>query len=164
GQVWNGAELARAFGVSDKTVRGYLDTLVSTFMARRLQPWYENVGKRQVKSPKIYLGDSGILHTLLGLESREDLLGHPKVGASWEGFAIGEVVAHLDARPAECYFWQLHGGAELDLLVLRGNLRRGFELKLTSSPQVTSSMRSALETLDLDDLVVIHAGAESYPL
>jgi predicted AAA+ superfamily ATPase len=164
GEIWSGAELARAFGVSDKTVRGYLDTLVSTFMAKRLEPWFENVGKRQVKSPKIYLTDSGILHTLLGLEGREDLLSHPKVGASWEGFAIGEVVAHLGARPEECFFWKLHSGAELDLLIRRGNLRRGFELKLTSSPRVTPSMHSALEILDLEELIVIHAGAGSYPL
>ncbi len=164
GEIWNGSELARAFGVSDKTVRGYLDTLCSTFMAKRLEPWYENMAKRQVKAPKIYLADSGVLHTLLGLESREDLLGHPKVGASWEGFAIGEVAAHLDARPEECFFWKLHSGAELDLLIRRGNLRRGFELKLTSSPRVTPSMRSALEDLDLEELVVIHAGSESYPL
>jgi predicted AAA+ superfamily ATPase len=164
GEIWNSSELARAFGVSDKTVRGYLDTLCATFMAKRLEPWYENLTKRQVKAPKIYLADSGILHSLLGLESREDLLGHPKVGASWEGFAIGEVVDHLGARPEECFFWKLHSGAELDLLVRRGNQRRGFELKLTSSPRVTPSMRSALEDLDLEELVVIHAGAESYPL
>lgn len=164
GEIWNGSELARAFGVSQKTVSGYLDTLCSTFMAKRLEPWYENIAKRQVKAPKIYLTDSGVLHTLLGLESREDLLGHPKVGASWEGFAIGEVIAHLDARPEECFFWKLHSGAELDLLIVRGNQRRGFELKLTSSPRVTPSMRSALEELSLEELVVIHAGAESYPL
>lgn len=164
GEIWNGSELARAFGVSQKTVRGYLDTLCSTFMAKRLEPWHENVAKRQVRSPKIYLADSGILHTLLGLESRQDLFGHPKVGASWEGFAIGEVVTHLDARPEECFFWKLHSGAELDLLITRGNVRRGFELKLTSSPRVSPSMRSALEDLGLDDLVVIHAGADSYPL
>jgi predicted AAA+ superfamily ATPase len=164
GEVWNGSELARAFGVSQKTVRGYLDTLCSTFVAKRLEPWHENVAKRQVKSPKIYLADSGVLHTLLGLESREDLLGHPKVGASWEGFAIGEVVAHLGARPEECFYWKLHSGAELDLLIRRGNRKRGFELKLTSSPRVTPSMRSALETLGLEEIVVIHAGAESYPL
>jgi uncharacterized protein len=162
GEVWNGSELARAFGVSQKTVSGYLDTLCSTFMAKRLEPWHENIAKRQVKAPKIYLEDSGILHTLLGLESREDLLGHPKVGASWEGFAIHEVVAHLGARPEECFFWKLHSGAELDLLIRRGNQRRGFELKLTSSPRVTPSMRSALEDLGLEDLVVVHAGAESY--
>lgn len=164
GEIWNGSELARAFGVSQKTVRGYLDTLCSTFMAKRLDPWHENVAKRQVKAPKVYLADSGILHTLLGLESREDLLGHPKVGASWEGFAIAEVVAHLGARPEECFFWKLHSGAELDLLIRRGNVRHGFELKLTSSPRVTPSMRSALADLGLDELAVVHAGTESYPL
>src|SRR6185369_4851349 len=145
GELWNGSELARAFGVSQKTVVGYLDTLCSTFMAKRLEPWHENVAKRQVKAPKIYLADSGILHTLLGLESRDDVLGHPKVGASWEGFAVGEIVDHLGARPEECFFWKVHSGAELDLLIRRGNQSRGFELKLTSSPRVTSSMRSALE-------------------
>ena len=164
GEIWNGAELARAFGVSQKTVRGYLDTLCATFMARRLEPWHENVAKRQVKSPKVYLSDSGVLHTLLGLESREDLFGHPKVGASWEGFALAEVATHLDARPEECFFWKLHSGAELDLLVCRGTRRRGFEVKLTSSPRVTRSMRSALEALELEELVVVHAGHESYPL
>lgn len=164
GEIWNGSELARAFGVSQKTVRGYLDILCSTFMARRLEPWHENVAKRQVKAPKIYLSDSGVLHTLLGLETRHDLLGHPKVGASWEGFALAEVVTHLDARPEECFFWKLHSGAELDLLVRRGNRRRGFELKLTSSPKTTRSMRSALDVLDLEELVVLHAGRDSYPL
>jgi uncharacterized protein len=164
GELWNGSELARAFGVSQKTVAGYLDTLCSTFMATRLDSWHENLAKRQVKAPKVYLADSGILHTLLGLESREDLLGHPKVGASWEGFAIAEVVARLGARPEECFFWKLHSGAELDLLILRGKVRRGFEVKLTSSPRVTSSMRAALEDLRLDELVVIHAGADTYPL
>jgi uncharacterized protein len=164
GEIWNGAELARAFGVTEKTVRNYLDTLCSTFMAKRSEPWYENLAKRQVKSPKVYLADSGILHTLLEIESREDLLNHPKVGASWEGFAIGEVVAHVNARPEECFFWKLHSGAELDLLIRRGNRRLGFELKLTSSPRVTPSMRSALKDLNLEELVVIHAGGESYPL
>jgi hypothetical protein len=164
GEIWNGSELARAFGVSQKTVRGYLDTLCSTFMAKRLEPWYANLAKRQVKSPKIYLADSGILHTLLGLESREDLLGHPKVGASWEGFALGDVVAHLEARPEECFFWKLHSGTELDLLILRGRVRRGFEFKLTSGPRVTPSMRAAVAALDLDELAVIHAGTDSYPL
>lgn len=163
-EIWNASELARAFGVSNKTVLNYLETLSSTFMAKRLEPWHENIAKRQVKAPKIYLADSGILHTLLGLETRDDLLSHPKVGASWEGFAIGEIVSHLGARPEECFFWKLHSGAELDLLVRRGNIRRGFELKLTSSPRVTPSMRSALEILDLEELVVVHAGEESYPL
>ena len=164
GEIWNGSELARAFGVSQKTVSSYLDTLCSTFMAKRLLPWHENVSKRQVKAPKIYLTDSGILHSLLGLESREEVLSHPKVGASWEGFAVGEVVAQLGARSEECFFWKLHSGAELDLLIRRGSRRLGFELKLTSSPRVTPSMRSALQSLDLEELVVLHAGAQSYPL
>jgi predicted AAA+ superfamily ATPase len=164
GETWNASELARAFGVSHKTVNGYLDVLCPTFMAKRLEPWHENLAKRQVKAPKVYLADSGILHTLLGIETRDDLFEHPKVGASWEGFAIGEVVAHLDARPEECFFWGLHSGAELDLLIRRGQLRRGFELKLTSSPRVTPSMRSAVENLDLEELTVLHAGTESYPL
>lgn len=164
GEVWNGSELARAFGVSQKTVRRYLDTLCSTFMAKRLEPWYENLAKRQLRSPKIYLADSGVLHSLLGLRSREDLLGHPKVGASWEGFALDQVITHLRAGPEECFFWKLHSGAELDLLIHRGTLRRGFEFKLTTSPRATRSMRTALTTLSLQELVVIHAGTESYPL
>lgn len=164
GETWNGSELARAFGVTQKTVRGYLDTLCSTFMARRLEPWHANLAKRQVKAPKIYLGDSGILHTLLGIESEEDLLGHPKVGASWEGFVIRQLVGHLGARPEECFFWKLHSGAELDLLIRRGSRRLGFEIKRTTSPRVTPSMRSALENLELDELVVIHAGSETFPM
>lgn len=164
GEIWNASELARAFAVNYKTVSGYLDVLCSTFMAFRLPPWHANLAKRQVKSPKVYIADSGLLHTLLGLTTRDDLLNHPKVGASWEGFAIREVIAHLGARPEECYFWKLHSGAELDLLIHRGHQRRGFECKLTSSPKVTPSMRSALENLELDELVVLHAGRESYPL
>ncbi len=164
GEVWNGSELARAFGVSQKTVRSYLDTLCSTFMARRLEPWFENLAKRQVRSPKIYLSDTGILHTLLGLETQHDLLGHPKVGASWEGHAINEVIAHLGALPEECYFWRLHSGAELDLLVRRGRLRLGFEIKRSSGPRLTPSMRSALEHLKLNELIVIYSGDTTYPL
>lgn len=113
--------------------------------------------------PRSYLAESDPASSLW-LESRDDLLGHPKVGASWEGFAIGEVVAHLGARPEECFFWKLHSGAELDLLIRNGSSRRGFEIKLTTSPRVTPSMSSAIENLDLEDLVVIHAGAESYRL
>ena len=164
GQIWNGAELARAFGVSEKTVRHYLDVLVSTFMARRLSPWSENLAKRQVKAPKVYVADSGLLHSLLGLGSRADLMGHPKAGASWEGFAIEQVVRRLGADARECYFWALHAGAELDLLVVRGRRRLGFEIKLTDSPTVTRSMHSAMETLGLATLDVIHAGADTFPM
>ena len=163
-QVWNGAELARAFGVTEKTVHHYLDVLASTFMVRRLQPWHENIAKRQVKAPKIYLADSGILHTLLGIASHGDLMGHPKVGASWEGFAIQQLIQRLRATVRECFFWALHTGAELDLLVVQGRHRRGFEVKLTDSPIVTPSMRSALENLRLDTLDVLYAGDEIFPM
>ncbi len=163
-QIWNGAELARAFGVSEKTVRRYLDILESTFMARRLVPWHENLAKREVKAPKVYLRDSGLLHSLLGVATRDDLIGHPKSGASWEGFAIAEVVRHLRADTRECYFWALHSGAELDLLLVRGKLRLGFEIKLTDAPRITPSMRSAEQALKLDHLYLIHAGADTFPL
>ena len=164
GQTWNGAELARALGVSQPAVRRYLDTLVATFLVRVLPPWSENLSKRQVKSPKVYLADTGLLHLLLGTESRDDLLGHPKAGASWEGFALGEVVRRLAARPEECFFWATHAGAELDLLVVKGNRRLGFEIKRTSMPGVTKSMHVAAGDLRLDELVVVHAGKESFPL
>ena len=164
GQTWNGSELARAFGVSDKTVRHYLDILVATFMVRRLAPWHTNLSKRQVKAPKVYLADTGLLHSLLGLVDEADLLGHPKVGASFEGFAITQVARQLGARPDECFFWGLHSGAELDLLVVRGRHRRAFEIKHTDSPSVTPSMRAALEQLELDHLDVIHAGDQTFPL
>jgi predicted AAA+ superfamily ATPase len=164
GQVWNASEFARAFGVSDMTVRRYLDILAGTFVARLLPPWHENVGKRQVKSPKVYISDSGLLHSLLGIASRDDLDRHPKVGASFEGFGIHAIVERLRARHEECFFWATHAGAELDLLIVRGRRRFGFEFKRTVSPTVTHSMRVALEDLKLARLDVIHAGDKSYPL
>ncbi len=164
GQTWNSSELARAFGVSDHAVRGYLDLLESTYVVRLLAAWHENLGKRQVKAPKVYLADSGVLHALLNLTTRQDLMLHPKVGASWEGFALDEVVAHLGARPEECFYWRTHTGAELDLLVVRGERRRGFEFKHTSAPQATRSMHIALEDLGLASVDVIHAGRDSFPL
>jgi predicted AAA+ superfamily ATPase len=164
GQTWNGAALARNFGVSDKTVRGYLDILESTFVARQLQPWHENFGKRQVRSPKVYLRDSGLLHALLGISSERDLQAHPKVGASWEGFALGQVIRRLGARPEECFFWATHGGAELDLLLVRGSERRGFEFKRTSAPRRTRSMTTAMTDLRLDTLDVLHAGDKTFPI
>lgn len=164
GQIWNAAELAGNFGVSEKTVRRYLDILVSTFMVRRVDPWHENLGKRQVKAPKVFLTDSGMLHVLLGIDSMDALLGHPKVGSSWEGFAIQQILRKLGAEPEETFFWALHSGAALDLLMVRGTRRLGFEAKLTDAPRVTASMRSALENLRLDRLDVVHAGTKSYPL
>ena len=164
GQVWNGSELARAFGVSSHTVRRYLDLLTSTFVVRQLRPWRENLRKRQVKMPKVYLSDAGLLHTLLEVETRRQLERHPKVGASWEGFLLDAVIHHLRARPEQCYFWATHQGAELDLLILRGSERRGFELKRTTAPRLTRSMHVALEDLSLSSLDVIHAGKDTFPL
>ena len=164
GQIWNGAELARAFGVSEKTVRHYLDLLVSTYMVRVLPPSHANLAKRQVRSPKVYIADPGLLHALLGLGDLSELIGHPKVGASWEGFAIDAITAALGARREECSFWALHTGAELDLLVVRCQRRLGFEIKLTDSPRMTPSVRSALEHLDLERLYLVHAGEQRFPL
>jgi len=164
GQVLNASALSRSFGVSDTTVRSYLDTLAHTYMVTVLQPWHENVGKRQVKRPKVYLGDSGLLHTLLGLDDRAQVESHPVLGASWEGFALGQLMAHLQVPAERCFFWATHGGAELDLLVVSGGQRRGFEIKRTERPKVTRSMRSAWSTLGLDSLNVVHAGQHSFPL
>lgn len=162
GQLWNGAEFGRAFGVAHTTVRRYLDLLTSVFVVRQLQPWHENISKRQVRSPKVYIGDSGILHTLLGLGSRAELLSHPKVGASWEGFVIQQILHLLAARPERCFHWSTYSGAELDLLVISGDRRFGFEVKRAEAPQLTRSMRSAQETLGLARLHVVHAGSSSY--
>ena len=163
-QVWNASELARAFGVADTTVRGYLDLLASAFMVRLLLPWSENLGKRQVKAPKVYLGDTGLLHALLGIRTTDDLDRHPKVGASWEGFMLSAVIQHLGAEPRECHFWATHGGVELDLLVVRGRRRLGFEFKRTTSPALTRSMHVALSDLKLERLDVLHAGEHTFLL
>jgi hypothetical protein len=163
-QTWNGSELARAFGVAHTTVQRYLDVLTETFMVRQLPPWHANLAKRQVRSPKVYLRDAGLLHTLLGVHTARDLEGHPKVGASWEGFALGVVLDRLGARPGEAYFWGTHAGAELDLLVVRGGTRLGFEFKRTSAPTITASMRRALADLRLQRLDLIHGGRETFPL
>lgn len=164
GQVWNASALARSFGVSDKTVRAYLDLLASTFMVRILPPWHENLGKRQVKAPKIYFRDTGLLHGLSGIGSLGELLDHPRCGASWEGFAIEEAIRDLGAREEECYFWRTHTGAELDLLFVRGKTRVGFEFKRATSPGLTPSMRIARGDLRLSRLFVVHAGKARYPL
>ncbi|MGD8353297.1 MAG: DUF4143 domain-containing protein, partial [Pseudomonadota bacterium] len=164
GQIWNASEFGRSFGVADTTVRNYLDILSSALVLRVLQPWHENISKRQVRSPKVYIADSGILHALLNLRSRTDLEGHPKVGASWEGFALAQTIRRLDAQPEECFFWATHAGAELDLLVVRGSKKIGVEFKKTSSPAVTPSMRSAMESLKLQKIYVLHAGGDSFPL
>lgn len=164
GQTWNSSELARAFGVSDTTVRHYLDILTATYVVRQLPPWHENLAKRQVKAPKVYLCDSGLLHSLLRLPDVESLLRHPKIGASWEGFALAQVEARLGVRRSESYFWATHGGAELDLLVVRGRKRLGFDFKRTMSPTVTPSMRSAMSGLSLERLDVVHAGDRTWKM
>ena len=163
-QVWNASEFARSFGVADTTVRGYLDRLVAALVVRQLQPWHENTSKRQVRAPKVYIGDSGLLHALLNLRTQADLEGHPKLGASWEGYIIEEVRRRIGADRDECFFWATHSGAELDLLVVRGRTRLGFEIKRTTSPRVTPSMRHALNDLKLRRLDVIHAGESAFPL
>ena len=165
GQTWNGSELGRALGVSDKTVSRYLDILEGTYMAFRLLPWHTNLGKREVKAPKVYVVDSGILHGLLGVNGLDDLLAHPKCGASWEGFIIREIIRRTAARRGEAFFWGVHTGAELDLLIQDNGRRLGFEIKLTRSPKVTASMRSAREILMLDQLYVMcHGPGEPWPL
>ncbi|MBK6999771.1 MAG: ATP-binding protein [Rhodoferax sp.] len=163
-QTWNGSELARALGVSDKTVSRYLDILEGTFMTWRLRPWHTNLGKREVKAPKVYLSDTGLLHSLLGIAGHQDLLAHPKCGASWEGFALHEIIRHTGASRDEVYFWSLHSGAELDLMTLHNAKRLGFEVKLTRSPKLTPSMRAAQTALQLDHLyVVCHGNAADPP-
>ena len=162
GQVWNSSELGRAFGVAHTTVRGYLNLLTDTFVVRQLPPWTENIGKRVVKSPKVYVADSGLLHTLLGIEKPADLTSHPKVGASFEGFALEQVIRRLELRPREAFFWATHAGAELDLLVIRGRRRLGFEFKRTDAPRMTRSMTVSLDTLGLDRIDVIHAGSHGF--
>jgi predicted AAA+ superfamily ATPase len=162
GQILNSFELARSLGLSDKTIRSYLDILEGTFMVRRLQPWHENLRKRQVKSPKIYLRDSGILHTLLEIPSRHVLLGHARLGASWEGFALEQALRLL--RPENAYFWATHSGAELDLLFSREGRRYGLEFKLNEAPRVTRSMRSAQNDLELEHLWIVYPGRHTYPV
>jgi predicted AAA+ superfamily ATPase len=164
GQIWNASEFARSFGVSDMTIRRYLDVLAATFVVRILSPWHENLAKRQVKSPKVYLADTGLLHALLSIRTDEDMERHPKLGASWEGFVITAIVDRLRAQWSECFFWATYAGAELDLLVVRGRTRLGFEIKRTVSPKVTASMRTALTDLRVTRLDVIHAGDSTYPL
>jgi predicted AAA+ superfamily ATPase len=163
-QTWNGAEIARAFGLGESSVRRYLDLLTDALVLRQLLPWHANLSKRQVRSPKVFVEDCGLLHALLGIESRDDLASHPKVGASWEGFLIQQVIERLNARSEECFFWATHTGAEIDLLILSGRRRLGFEVKRTTAPRLTRSMVAVLKDLDLDRIDVIHAGEATFSL
>lgn len=162
GQTWNSSEIARAFGTSDKTVRSYLDVLTDTFVVRQLQPWYASTAKRQVRAPKVYIRDTGLLHSLLGLPDYQALLGHPKVGASWEGFAIEEIASRGSLR--DTYFWSVHTGAELDLLANIAGKPIGFEFKFTESPRATRSMRTSIDVLGLDQLWIVTPSGEPYEI
>lgn len=162
GQIWNSTEVAASLGVAVNTARSYLDALAQTFMVRQLQPWHENIGKRQVKSPKLYFRDSGIFHRLQGISSWDALQTHPKLGASWEGFALEETLRA--AAPDEAYFWAVHSGSELDLLMFRQGKRIGVEFKRSDAPKMTRSMGIALEDLKLDELIIVYPGQRIYHL
>lgn len=160
GQIWSGAEFARSMGVSEHTVRRYVDILAGAYVLRQLPPWFENVGKRQYKSPKVYVRDSGLLHALLSITSDEELVSHPKLGASWEGFALEQVLAFWGDRDA--YYWRTHAGAELDLLVSRAGRRYGFEFKYSDAPRMTKSLHVALEDLKLEHAWIVYPGSTRY--
>lgn len=162
GGVWKASDPARSLGLSEPTVRRYLDLFTGLFLVRQLQPWHQNLSKRQVKAPKVYLRDSGLLHSMLGIADEKALLSHPKLGASWEGFVI-EALVHAH-RPEEVYFWSTYQGAALDLLMLKRGKRLGFEVKRADAPTLTTSMRTVLEDLELDALTVVYPGDREYKL
>jgi predicted AAA+ superfamily ATPase len=162
GSIWSAADPARSLGIGESTVRRYLDLFTGLLVVRQLQPWHENLSKRQVKAPKVYIRDSGLLHVLLGIRTEQDLLTHPKGGASWEGYAVEEVLSELE--PDQAYFWATHQGAELDLLLFKNDRRLGVEIKRMDAPILTPSMRSALADLKLEQLIVLYPGPETYEL
>jgi hypothetical protein len=162
GQIWNAADPARSLGVNESTVRRYLDWLTQTYMVRQLQPWHENLGKRQVKAPKIYFRDTGLLHALMDVRNEADLVRHPRSGASWEGFALEQVLRIT--QPDQAYFWATHTGAELDLLMFKYGKRIGVEFKRMDAPDLTPSMRIARTDLKLDALYVVYPGTRRYGL
>lgn len=162
GQIWNASQVAASLGISPKSANTYLDALEQTFIIRRLQPWHTNLGKRVVKSPKIYLRDTGVLHTLLEIGKGKTMLSHPKLGASWEGFVIEELLGHF--KPAKSYFYGVHAGSELDLYFTHKGKRLGFEIKREDAPRMTKSMHVSLADLDLHKLTVIYPGTRRYAL
>lgn len=164
GNMFNASEMGRSLGMSNTTMKEYADILTGTFMVRQLQPWHENIGKRQVKTPKIYIRDSGIFHALIGVNTHSDLLTNPKLGASWEGFALEQIIFHLGAQQEECYFWGTHNQAELDLLIVKNGKKVGFEIKYSAAPKLTKSMQMAQKDLALDELTVVYPGEIEYPL
>jgi hypothetical protein len=163
GQTWNASDLARSMGVKEDTARRYLDILTGSFMMRQIQPWFENLGKRVVKAPKIYFRDSGILHALLGLKSKREVLSHPKLGFSWEGYALEEIIRRAGAEH-QAFFYKTHGGAELDLLLIKRGKRYGFEFKYEAAPRPTKSMHIVIEDLSLKRLWIVYPGETTYPL
>lgn len=164
GNVFNAEELSRSLGINSKSIKHYLDILSETFMVRQLQPWWENISKRQVKSPKIYFRDSGLLHYLLDIENTDLLQRHPKLGASWEGFALEEIIRSFHVEAERCYYWATHQEAKLDLLIFHQGKRLGFEFKHSDAPKLTKSMKTAFEDLKLDELTVIYPGTRAYSL
>ena len=164
GNLLNKSELGRSFGVADTTVQHYLDILSGTFMIRQLSPWFANTSKRQVKAPKIYFRDSGLLHHLMGAQSFEDLMIHPKFGASWEGFALEQIIRSRGIRNEQCFFWAIHGQGELDLILQTNKKIEAFEFKYTMQPRVTKSMLNAIEILNLDELTIVAPVEQGYPL
>jgi len=164
GQILNTSDIAKSLDISDTTAKKYIDILCSTFVLRRLEPWFENIGKRQVKSPKIYFRDSGLLHQLLGVKTETDLSLHPALGRSWEGFVLEQVVRQLGVRQEDAFFWAVHSQGELDLLVGHGAKRRAFEIKYTTTPKITSSVNLALKSLALERLDIVYPGDVSFPL
>ena len=164
GNVFNASELGRSLDLSHNTAKDYVDILTQTLMIRQLQPWYENIGKRQVKSPKIYFRDSGIFHHHLNIKNKHELSRHPKLGVSWEGLVLEEIIRGTEALPSECYFWATHADAELDLLIIKNGKRIGFEIKYSHTPKMTRSIHSALKDLKLDKLFVVYHGDRRFPL
>jgi predicted AAA+ superfamily ATPase len=162
GQTWNASRIAASMGISDKTARAYLDILTETYMIRQLQPWYENIGKRQVKSPKAYFRDTGLLHSLLDLHDFHAVTGHPQAGASWEGFAVEQVLQAI--RPSQAYYWAAYGGVELDLYFRSNGKRYGIEFKFSEAPDKTKSMAAAVELLKLHRLLVVYPGRQVWPM
>jgi len=162
GQTWNSSKVARSMGLTDKTIRSYLDILTGTYMIRQLQPWHENLSKRQVKAPKVYFRDTGLLHNLMLLPTMETLQGHPQIGASWEGFVIEQIFQIIPS--GELYFWSTHTGAEVDLFFFHQGHRYGIEIKYSEGPKISKSMQSALSDLQLEHLWVIYPGIHRYPL
>ena len=162
--LFKAAELGRSFGSSDVTMRKYLDLLTGTFMIRQLQPWHENISKRQVKSPKIFFRDSGIFHSLMMIQTAAELQMHPKLGASWEGFALEEIIKAHRAQPENCYFWSTHSEAKIDLLIYERGGLQGFEVKYSDAPKLTKSMQIALQDLKLEQIKVIYPGNIDYQL